>query len=221
MFLFFFEIDAQRARDPWVFRSVMDGTPRAITFALNYNLWAAYNTENCRLFKLWNGGVSFRGEVYTGEKVLQPVAVGDTYYDNKDTTLPFYTLQNGDWIMAKRCKFLKYTILNNKSTMYYLITDINGNEYEISESPEYTSNQLNEIGFSRTWYVNGPNKNVTIGAKISLIQMNAFKSYFATSEVFLLQKTESYIKGNTIYSAEAIMPLVFDRKNELINYFKK
>ena len=58
---------AERGHSPWVFRSVLDRRPRMITFALSKTLWAAYDTQNASLYKVWRDGVEFDGAVYTGE----------------------------------------------------------------------------------------------------------------------------------------------------------
>ncbi len=45
----------ERPRDPWVFRSVLDERPRMITMALHKNMWSAYDTQKCGLYKAWQG----------------------------------------------------------------------------------------------------------------------------------------------------------------------
>jgi len=55
----------ERPHEPWVFRSVLDKNARVVTLALDDNIWAAYFTEDCRLYKAWKGGVNFDGPVYT------------------------------------------------------------------------------------------------------------------------------------------------------------
>ncbi len=69
----------QRPRDPWVFRSVLDQQPRILTLALSDDLWAAYDTATCSLFKVWHGGVPFAGPVYTTMHGPQPTSAGKAY----------------------------------------------------------------------------------------------------------------------------------------------
>jgi len=69
----------ERAREPWVFRSVLDGRPRIVTLALCRDLWAAYDTQTGGIYKCWKGGVSFQGAVYTSVHGAQPVSTGRDY----------------------------------------------------------------------------------------------------------------------------------------------
>ena len=51
----------ERPRDPWAFRSVLDKQPRMLTLALDSACYAAYDLANCRLYKVWKGGVTLEG----------------------------------------------------------------------------------------------------------------------------------------------------------------
>jgi len=68
-----------RPRDPWVFRSVLDERPRMITIALHKNMWSAYDTQKCGLYKAWKGGIDFDGAVYTTKHGPQPTSFGAPY----------------------------------------------------------------------------------------------------------------------------------------------
>lgn len=67
-----------------VFRSVLDGNARMITIRLGDNLWAAYDAEDCHLYKVWEGDVKFDGAVYTTVHGPQPSAGGVPYLTSKD-----------------------------------------------------------------------------------------------------------------------------------------
>lgn len=67
-----------RPRDPWVFRCVLDGDPRTIVVALADDLWLAYDAIGCRLIKVWDGDVDFRGAVFDTTHGPQPVSRGET-----------------------------------------------------------------------------------------------------------------------------------------------
>jgi len=75
----------ERPHEPWVFRSVLDQNARIVTLALDDNLWAAYKTEECALYKVWQGGVNFDGPVYTTHHGPQPTSIGDAFVENKTT----------------------------------------------------------------------------------------------------------------------------------------
>ena len=50
----------ERPYQPFVFRSVLDEQPRIITLALHDDVWAAYHTDSCSLYKVWKGHVQFQ-----------------------------------------------------------------------------------------------------------------------------------------------------------------
>ena len=75
-------ITKERPHEPWVFRSVLDQNARIVTLAIDDNLWAAYRTEDCALYKVWQGGVNFDGPVYTTHHGPQPTSIGDAFVEN-------------------------------------------------------------------------------------------------------------------------------------------
>jgi hypothetical protein len=70
---------ADRPRDPWVFRCVLDKNPRMVVIALHEHLWVAYDTTTCSLYKAWDGDVKFQGAVYDDIHGPQPETRGEVY----------------------------------------------------------------------------------------------------------------------------------------------
>lgn len=68
-----------RGRDPWVFRLVMEDRTGMLVCALNTGLWAAYNTANAGLHRVWSGGMTFRGKVYDFSQNTS-ISTGTTYH---------------------------------------------------------------------------------------------------------------------------------------------
>lgn len=66
----------ERPRDPWVFRSVLDGEPRMVVLALHEDLWVAYDAGNGELARAWTGDVVFRGAVHDAVHGPQPESRG-------------------------------------------------------------------------------------------------------------------------------------------------
>ena len=58
-----------RPRDPWAFRSVLDKKPRMLTIALDTACYVAYDLANCKIYKVWKGGVLMEGAAYTDKKM--------------------------------------------------------------------------------------------------------------------------------------------------------
>lgn len=64
---------------PFVFRSVLDGRPRAVTAALHDDLWLSWDATTCSLVRAWCGDVRFDGAVYTSVHGPQPTSRGIPY----------------------------------------------------------------------------------------------------------------------------------------------
>jgi cytochrome c len=65
--------------EPWAFRVVLDSRPRVLVAAFDDSLWAAWDTQRCRLFQVWKPGaegVKLQGAVYNGDHGPQPVSDG-------------------------------------------------------------------------------------------------------------------------------------------------
>lgn len=61
-----------RIMDPWAFRSVLDKKPRMLTLAFDSVNFAAYDLAKGQLYKVWNGGVTKEGTVFTNKKTYSP-----------------------------------------------------------------------------------------------------------------------------------------------------
>ena len=66
-----------RPRDSWAFRSVLDKQPRMLTLALDTACYAAYDLANCKLTKVWKGGVTLEGAAYTDKKKRSTCIMGN------------------------------------------------------------------------------------------------------------------------------------------------
>jgi hypothetical protein len=212
---------SQRARDPWVFRSVIDEIPRAITFALHKDLWATYDTESCRLVKLWNGDIDFQGEVYNGVKAIQPMHTGLLYLNDKDSINYILIFDNGKWQKPAKTKFISYRILNNKASMQYEISTSSGNKAVIEESPEHWVNNIGNNGFQRIWKVKSNPSFLKLGARLIVPQMPTVKSFETNGAFEINEKAEKYADNTTTFTLKGILSLQADKPTELTHYFAK
>ncbi|HMQ01322.1 MAG TPA: cytochrome C, partial [Cyclobacteriaceae bacterium] len=87
--------EIKRPRDPWVFRSVLDGQPRMVTVALHDDLYLAFDARHAGLYKAWKGGVILDGAVYTTKHGPQPTTKGYAYYENVMSKPEWQLLVNG------------------------------------------------------------------------------------------------------------------------------
>src|SRR5678809_1119717 len=76
------EAGPDRPIQPWAFRSVLDSQARILTIALHDDLWVAYHTDSCSLYKAWRGYVHFQGAVYDNNHGPQPISIGDAWIKN-------------------------------------------------------------------------------------------------------------------------------------------
>ncbi|MCC6463291.1 MAG: DUF1080 domain-containing protein [Saprospiraceae bacterium] len=153
---------ANRPNDPWVFRSVLDKQARMITFALNDNLWVAYSTDSCALYKAWAGNADFEGAVYNMRHGPQPISVGNAWFENQFQQ-PWTVRLNGQSEQPQTdYKGHRYTPDGHAEILYDLVL-ANGQRIRINEQPEYLSRDR-QHGFVRHFRV----ENAPAGAQISL-----------------------------------------------------
>ncbi len=77
---------AVRGRDPWAFRLILDNKTRMLAVALRSDLWLAFNPANGGLYKVWSGGINFRGKVYDFSQ-NSSLTLGTTFHTGRNTIL--------------------------------------------------------------------------------------------------------------------------------------
>lgn len=142
-----------RPNDPWVFRSVLDLTPRMITFALDDNLWLAYSTDSCAVYKAWAGSVAFEGAVYNMRHGPQPLSVGNAWFENKFGQPWTVTLDGRTEQPQTDYKGHRYTTGGHAEIMYDLVL-ADGRRIRINEQPEFVERDR-QRGLSRTFTMSG------------------------------------------------------------------
>lgn len=167
--------DIQRAHDPWVFRSVLDGKARMLTLALNDNLWAAYSAEDGTFYKAWRGSVNFDGAVYTTVHGPQPSSLGNIYFQNEYNT-PWEVELNGQKTTPK-LQYRGHRFKDEQVIINYELQLDNGQRINIGEKPEYVESESGLPGLQRTFTV----KNLPKGAKLYFL--NNLSSIAVTSSI--------------------------------------
>ncbi|MBT8221186.1 MAG: DUF1080 domain-containing protein [Bacteroidia bacterium] len=138
--------DADRPHNPWVFRSVLDSQARMVILALHDDLWAAYNTDDCTLYKAWKGHVHFDGAVYTTVHGPQPTTIGDSYMEPEDQK---WQLREAGILKPVVIEYKGHRFSGNSVTLNYEILDDEGNTITISETPDYYITEDGSIGMHR------------------------------------------------------------------------
>ena len=125
--------DAKHPRDPWVFRSVLDGRARMLTCALNEKLYVSYDTQTGSLYRAWAGSVLFTGGVYDARHGPQPKSVGPAYFGRKKDDSAWQVRVDGKPTDAKP-HYLGYKVGANDVTLS-LAFDTPGGRVTVDESP--------------------------------------------------------------------------------------
>lgn len=166
-------VDYERAHSPWVFRSVLDSIPRMITLAMNDKMWAAYSTQECKLYKVWKGFVNFDGAVYNTVHGPQPNTIGDAYISN-ELNNPWFVM-DGDKKTIPKVKYKGHEFNNGQATLnYHLILDEN-TTIEVTETPEYLSDEVGDNGFERKFTVDNENESLKVGILLNVHSISSAK----------------------------------------------
>ncbi|MEO6109260.1 MAG: c-type cytochrome, partial [Cyclobacteriaceae bacterium] len=148
-------VGPDRPANPWAFRSVLDLKPRILTLALHDDVWAAYRTDSCSLYKVWKGHVHLQGAVYDNAHGPQPISIGDSWLENKHPN-PWRVTQNGQDLLQE-VKYKGHSLKDGQATLEYQLVLNNGTNIEIHERPEAIANKDGQVGFERVFtIVNAP-----------------------------------------------------------------
>ena len=124
-----------RPRDPWVFRSVLDGNARMVTVALHEDLWLAYDAADLSLDKAWSGGVEFQGAVFDGRHGPQPESVAaTTYYENPDGET--WRVFQGTTQVPITIRYRGYRLQDDTVTLFGSLVLPDGAAIDVEETPE-------------------------------------------------------------------------------------
>lgn len=155
-------IVTERPHTPFVFRSVLDQNPRMITFALTDEVWAAYSTNDCVLYKAWQGDVNFEGTVWTDTHGPQPTTIGNAYMQN--TVDDVWKLKDGNGSdMKASVSYKGHRYVGDGAEMMY---EMNAAGLErpikITERPEASMTESNQPVFERTFTTSNVPEGYTV-----------------------------------------------------------
>lgn len=181
------ESTIDRPHSPWVFRSVLDQTPRMVTLALNDNMWVAYSAEKGSFAKAWKGNVNFDGAVYTTVHGPQPSSLGD-FWTVSEFEEPWSIVGNGNTVKPK-VQYRGHRFEDGRAWLNYDLILDDGTVVNVSESPEYVENADGLAGLERLFKT----ANVPEGSKV-VLDMNvnsiAMEQSIVTDGQWTTDKTE-------------------------------
>ena len=181
-----------RPRDPWVYRSVLDERPRMITMALHQNLWGAYDTQKCGLYKAWQGGVDFDGAVYTTKHGPQPTSYGTVYLMDSLAALPWSSVVNGAAQLVEPQYQGHYFHEGQVSLKYQF--DLFDNTVLVEETPEHFQRD-GLVGLSRTFEVSGLPEGQQLQLRVVLNSLPDEFSYSTNGSFEVLESTSQTYGG--------------------------
>jgi hypothetical protein len=132
-------ISVARARDPWVFRCVLDHKPRMVVLALSDDMWVAYDAATCALYKAWKGGVNFDGPVYTTVHGPQPTTVGRAYTEGITDA---WSANVAGQDVPVRATWRGYALQGDHAILRYELELPDGRKVSVRESPEFVRPEL-------------------------------------------------------------------------------
>ena len=194
----------ERPRDPWVYRSVLDERPRMISIALHENLWSAYDTQVCGLYKAWNGGVDFDGAVYTTKHGPQPTTVGADYIVDPLNGAVWSLITNGSSQEVKP-DYKGHRFQQGQVTLQYQI-DLGDQLVSVKETPEYLPGERFP-GLSRSFQVEGLTEGQLLGLKIILSNLPDEFSYATTGDFQVSNKESQTYGGLTTHEIQGMLLL--------------
>ena len=193
-----------RPRDPWVYRSVLDERPRMITIALHQDMWGAYDTQKCSLYKAWQGGVDFDGAVYTTKHGPQPTSYGSQYLLDPLSGSVWSISTNGTSETIAP-EYLGHKFENGQVRLKYQV-DYQDQTIAITETPEYIESD-GQPGLERSFEVSGLSDNQTLELAVVLNNLPGEFAYQTNGSFSVNNKEEKTYGGLKTLDLNGILSL--------------
>ena len=189
-------LQAERPRDPWVFRSVLDGNTRMVTIALDDELWLAYDAESGALRKAWKGGVNFEGAVYDAIHGPQPASVGFTYFESDAGLSPFRVVSAGSGLSATvESTYLGYRFEGGEVVLRWRLA-ADGHELILEERPTIQRAAERDPELRRGFSVAGP-EEARVLVRVPEVQESGVLSISSSSLSLLEHSGEPGARGSS------------------------
>jgi|SRR5690349_3137359 len=117
----------ERARDPWVQRCALDGKPRMVVFALDKEMWCAYDAQHCSLYAVWKGGLRGSGS---------NLELDGTRYTSGFDEHTWEVYAAGKLVQAD-VRWGGYWMHDKVCTMLFEVLLPDGRQFQVRETPEF------------------------------------------------------------------------------------
>lgn len=152
--------DPERPYAHWARRSVLDQRPRMLTLALAEDRYAAYDVEQCALYKVWQGGVFWEGAAFNNLKTVQPTTWGTSYWA-PNASEKTWRIQGGKSETAIQTQFKGYQIKDNRITLEYAL-EWGKTVIIVTEQPDWRVHDTDSIIFQRIMHTQGVPKGTQL-----------------------------------------------------------
>ena len=209
----------ERPYSPFVFRSVLDKNPRMVTFALTDEIWAAYSTTNCGLYKAWNGNVNFEGTVYNTTHGPQPTTIGNAYMEN--TVDKIWTLKDGNGTdLNATMDYKGHRFVNDGAEMIYHMNAAGlGEPIVITEQPEASLSDSNQPIFERTFTTANVPEGYSVNFGFNTNSIITESNVKTDGNLTVVSKKENLIDKKNILELEGSLALNSNSKTTLNTTF--
>src|SRR5687767_1464174 len=206
-----------RPYQPWAFRSVLDSQSRILTLALHDDLWAAYHTDSCSLYKVWKGHVHLQGAVYDNAHGPQPISIGNAWMENPYKQ-PWKVTRDGQDILQS-VGYKGHALKDGHVSLMYQLTCKDGSSFIIHEQPEAIQNADGQIGFERIFSTKGIPKEyeITLTQRINSIALN--RNIETDGKWNVTQELKSDFNGKQILTVDGDVILKPDGETFFRTYF--
>ena len=184
-------ISQQRPTECWVRRSVLDKRARIVTLALDKDLYAAYDGNNCGIYKIWKGGIDYKGTIWNTVHGPQPVSKGVSYSEGILDEQIWFIQKNGKDVPTK-VQFKGYSWENNKVTFRYELKPDSQTVFVVEETPEVLKKDGQSIGFERRFVVKNITAPFTVGVNLKYSNLLKKEDLITDGNFKVLAETKNY-----------------------------
>ena len=218
--------EAARPLSPWVFRSVIDAQPRMITIALDKDLFAAYRTDSCAIYKVWNGGVNLDGAVYTSNHGPQPATLGDAYFVNeRHQPWKIYRKSGAGatgTVQEPTVQYRGHRFEKGQVTLEYELKTTDGLTIKVNEKPEFTRRDDGLAGFERTFTTENVPADASVVLETNVSSVLSEKLVNTEGGSFKLVNSKPRNSGDLVsQDLEGELTLKSNGTTRFVSYFVK
>ena len=131
------EDSVNRPVNPWVFTGNLDDQPGRIIVALNPDMWLAYDTVNCTMYRAWKGSAFVNTTPDSTGKPSNDIVISGFPYLQGDGKESMWQVLQGNKVITPETKFEGYEIDGNTLTFTYQLILPNNQSITVKESPEF------------------------------------------------------------------------------------